>query len=497
MDVLVITPFRRPTFRGAISSWYPGEEPWDSPAFSVAGELEAAGIEVGVLTLQTIFPAFNESADLQDLAALLKSTPAKVVLFVSDPLVASRSTATTYGMRVVSEVLHSLDREPLIGVCGRLATTTWRTLFERFSFIDFVVLGEAEAVIADIVSDVLTLENPGLSSHPNIMTRARLQRGPGAVEYARIADPETCALPAYHLAQLSLEQHEARRPPSATVPFSLRTSYGCRFRCRFCAGVPHWQDYRRKSPARVDAELSALESRTGGRARLAFLEDEIFTIDSEHVRAISGVLTDHHVFLDGLYTHASVLTPTIAKDLRPITQKVFLGLDSAEDRVLRHMRKGQLLETVLDAVQTAAAAGLGVHLEWIIGSPAETTDSLATSLTAIFNLLHTGVVESINTYVYCPHPGTEYAEHADAYGIDVVEDLEYIQESGGYPAAEIPGLTRNQVFTAYLLSQLVIQETLAARTTGGPVADIAPGNHERLRRILEQVGSVDSPSLAR
>lgn len=497
VDVMVITPFRRPTFRGAISSWYPGEEPWDSPPFSVAGTLEAAGLDVGVLTLQTIFPAFHEPSDTPVLRSMLASTPAKVALFVSDPLVASRSTATTYGMRIVTEVLNTLDHDPLAGVCGRLATTAWAKLFDLLPALDFAVLGEAEAVVADVVSTLLARGLPALSSHASVMTRSRLEHGPGSIEYARIADPDACALPAYHLAQASLDQYAVQRPPAAAVPFSLRTSYGCRFRCRFCAGVPHWRDYRRKSPARVDTELRLLKAATGGQARLAFLEDEIFTVDPDHVRGIAGVLADHGVLLDGLYTHASVLTPTIAEDLRPITQQVFLGLDNAEDRVLRHMRKGQLLDTVLQAVQAAAAAGLAVHLEWIIGSPAETPESLATSLIAMFNLLQTGVVESINTYVYCPHPGTEYAEQADAFDIEIVEGLENIQESGGYPAAEIPSLTRSQVFTAYLLSQLVIQETLTARASGGPTTHVAASNRDELLRILSLAGSTDTRSHTR
>jgi anaerobic magnesium-protoporphyrin IX monomethyl ester cyclase len=495
VDVLVVTPFRRPTFRGAISSWYPGEEPWDSPPFCIAGALQLAGLEVAVLALQNIFPAFNEDADWRDLRSMLAAHDARVVLFVSDPLVASRSTATTFGIRMVVEALKDLTHDPLVGVCGRLATTAWEHLLQALP-VDFVVLGEPDEIIGDVVLQLLAKDAAVASTHPSVVNRAHLEGGASGIAYARIDEPDSCALPAFHLARESLEYFASRRPSSATVPFSLRTSYGCRFKCRFCAGVPYWREYRRKSSERVESELRLMEADTDGRARLAFLEDEIFTLDPDHVRGIVRVLADRGIVLDGLYTHASLLTPAIAQELQPVTRKVFLGLDSAEDRVLRHMHKGQVLDTVLEAAGVAAEVGLAVHLEWIIGSPAETVDSLATSLIAIFNLLQTGLVESINTYVYCPHPGTEYAEHADIYGMEVVADLEMIQESGGYPTAEIPELTRNQVFSAYLLSQLITQETLAARAAGGPTTHVAPSNRKELLRILNQVGSADAKSLA-
>lgn len=492
-DVLVVAPFRKPTFRHAISPWYPGEEPWDSPPFTAAGEIEAAGLEAGVLMLQNLFPAYDERNDREELRDLLDAHRARAVLFVSDPFVASRSTATLYGMRIVAELVRP---GTVLGACGRLATTAWPTLFAQLPALDFAVVGEADATIGPAMRAILSHRPPASAplDLPGVVFRERPPH-PGALVPARVDSLDERALPAYHLAEPSLDVYVERMAPgrpAPSIPFSLRTSLGCRFKCKFCAGVPHWREYRRKSARRVEAEIEALERIPGGRARLAFLEDEVFTADPDHVREIVPVLASHAVVLEGLYTHSSMISEQVVELLRPVARKVFLGMDSADDEVLREMGKGQRFDSVLAAVKTAAAGGLPVHLEWIVGAPGETVDSTAKSLIAIFNLLSTGAVESVNTYVYCPHPGTEYAENGSAYDLAVLGDLESMQESGGYPAAATKHLSREQVFVAYLLSQLVIQETVQARAAAGPVAAVRAGNRAALAALLEGVGSPDA-----
>src|SRR5699024_5095103 len=139
--------------------------------------------------------------------------------------------------------------------------------------------------------------------------------------------------------------------------------------------------------------------------------------DVAHVRGIAKVLRDRSVRLNGLYTHSSLLTEEVIEHLAPVVDRVFLGLDNPSDEVLRKMGKGQRLSTVLAAVERARAGGLRTHLEWIIGNPSESVQSLVTSLHAICTLLASNAVDSINTYVFCPHPGTEYREKSEEHGL--------------------------------------------------------------------------------
>jgi anaerobic magnesium-protoporphyrin IX monomethyl ester cyclase len=487
VDVLVIAPFRRPTFRKAITSSYPTSEPWDSAPVSVAAALLDGGYSVDYLALQNIFDAWEGSHDLPGLTQLLTESPARVVLFSSDAFIASRSTATLFGMRIVADALRRRGSAAAIGVTGRLATTAGRHLLETLPACDFVVHGEPETVIAQVIADVLDQGTEALA-HPSVSTRRSLAAG--AVPVAAMSPAlDAVPLPAWRLIERSVQIHDRVRGDHriGRLPVSVRTSAGCKFSCRFCAGVPNWKNYRMKSAGRVGAELDQILDLAGGRARVAFLEDEIFTRDARHVNAVAQEFTARGVTVDGAYTHSSLLTRDIASRMRTMARMVFFGLDSPDDQVLRDMRKGQLLGTVLEAVGVAADVGLPAHLEWIIGSPPETVDTLITSLHAIATLLGSGGVAGVNTYLYCAHPGTEYAERAEAWGLDIVDGVEDMQESGGFPAHRTPHLNQSQVFTAYLMSQLVISEVLAARSAYGP--DPNPGTPSRteLRRLFAKL----------
>ncbi|MFE7114116.1 B12-binding domain-containing radical SAM protein [Streptomyces sp. NPDC057654] len=483
VDVLVIAPFRRPTFRKAISSRYPVREPWDSPPLSLAGGLEQHGLQVAYLALQNLFDSWDEARDLPVLRSVLRSTPARMAVFTGDYFIPSRSTATLFGMSVIARELKAEYPDMIIGATGRLPTTAGAQLLEQVPECGFLVHGEPDAVIGDIAGQIL--RHGAAARHESLVTRATAAAGqrPHAATTATL---DETPMPAWRLLERSMTWWEQLGHGTATdpIPFSLRTSAGCRFRCRFCAGVPNWLNYRTKSAPRVAAELDALAGATGGRAHFAFLEDEIFTRDLEHVKDISGICVARGIRFDGLYTHSSLLTPQVAGHLATMTHRVFLGLDSPDDQILRGMGKGQRFDTVLAAVETARAAGLGTHLEWIIGSPADTVDSLIASLNLLTTLYATGVVESINTYVYCPHPGTEYAEHPGKYGLHLIDGLEDMQESGGYPAYRTQHLTRQQIFTAYLMSQLALAEIGRDRDRGVVHTSVGTPSRGELHRIF-------------
>jgi radical SAM superfamily enzyme YgiQ (UPF0313 family) len=482
-EVVVISPFRRPDFRHAVSPTHPYEEPWDSPVFIAAGACEEAGFETTVLVLQNIYAGFDVDSDIDEVREMLKIHQAKLFLFVSDNFIASRSTATTFGIDIVSRLIRETNAGVQIGVCGRLATTTRERLLEVLPLIDFVVIGEFEQVLSEVTTGAMR-DPVQLDKMQSVITRRSIETATD-VEPAFLLDPDAAALPAFHLAGESVELLARRRNfPDSPIPFSIRTSFGCKFRCRFCAGVPHWKDYRTKSGARIAQEIDNLFAALPGKARISFLEDEIATRHLDHVRTFVNVLKARNIRLDGLYTHATLLTEEIAELLIPVVDRVFLGLDNPQDDILRQMGKGQRLDTVLSAVRRARSVGLGVHLEWIIGSPLETPDSLITSLNSIFTLITTTAVDSVNTYVYCPHPGTEYAKNADAYGLKIHEEFDML-ESGGYPAASTKSLSRQQIYVAYLISQLIISEAHTARILFGRGGVPRPPARAELRRLFE------------
>ena len=487
-DVLVVSPFRRPTFRLAVSSAYPFEEPWDSPPFITAGAVEAAGFEAAYLPLQNMFVSYLHARDSDTLKRLMEANQARILLFSSDHFIASRSTAGLFGLRVLTELLGELEFRPIVGVVRRLATTLSHRLFDLVPGVDFVVIGESETIVGELVVSIL---RHGLSKihHPSCLVRGESTRK--TPEPTLVATLDSVPMPAFHLVDDALNSYvQATRREIVTLPFSLRTSAGCKFACRFCAGVPYWNSYRTKSPARIEAEVDALVKYGRGVTRLSFLEDEIFTLELAHVQAVCDLFRRRGVVLDGVYTHSSLLTGPAAEALRPVARHVFLGMDNADDTILKALGKGQTLQTVVEAVKIATAAHLRVHLEWIIGTPPEDVDSLIGSLNSIFVLLATGAVDSLNTYVFCPHPGTAYGQ-GETFAI---EEYEQMLESGGFPMGRYSKLTPNQVYVAYLISQILIHEATLAQGTRIASGFVGLANVPALREIFTRVASGSTQS---
>lgn len=489
-DVLIIAAFRKPTFRTAISPLYRIEEPFDSPPLHIAAGIENAGFTVQYLPLQNLFNGYDEKQDFDNLIKILTSYLAKIVIFSSDNFIPSRSTATLFGIQIISKLLKQINKSVYIGLTGRLATTLKDRLFDRVEELDFLVLGEAELIIGGIVEQIWNSSDKHSITHPNVMFKWHNPIERNSVLPAYIEDVDQIPIPAFHLLKSTIGYLTHTRDRKINnIPFSIRTSLGCKFSCLFCAGVPNWRRYRMKSAIKVAEEADYFIKHLGQIGRISFLEDEIFTFHEDHVKKMTKIFMQRNIKLDGLYTHSTLLTKDIISSLVPITDRVFLGLDSADDFVLKKMGKGQKLETVLNAIEMARSTSLRVHLEWIIGSPYETVDTLIKTLGSIYTLLTTGAVETINTYVYCPHPGTTYAKNCHQHGLAIVGDLEEMQESGGYPTSNNKYLTRNQIYSAYLMSQIIIGEALQYRHYNGVTQKIKRPNYLEMRKLFDLIKS--------
>lgn len=479
-DVCVVTPFRRPVFRHMISHRYPVTEPWDSPQFQVAACLESAGLKVAVLPLQTLFASFELERDQPVLDRLIEEHECRVLIFCGDHFVPSRSTATVFGIKEILRSLKRVQHAPVTALMGRLATTASTRVLSEVDGLDVALLGECDARVAEFVHRILDGQDG--SDLPFVATRTRLNAVP-----ERIGSLGSLPRPAYHLAKPMIEWGVRTGRIVGSVPFSLRTSAGCVFRCAFCAGVPDWSRWRVKSRAQLEEEIDWFRISLGDKGQIIFLEDELLTLRSDHVENVVSVLSERNLRLAGFYTHSRLIDFDRARRLAEVFDRVYIGMDAADNDVLKSMKKNQTIESMLNTLQSLRGSGLGVHIECVIGSPSETRQSLLKNLAALHNFLLLGLIDAANTYVFVPHPGTAYAEQSDHYGFEILEEFGYMQESGGYPTVQTKLLTRNEIFVAYLISQLVIQETMHQVRTRGTLTEVGQVNFDQFDALFARI----------
>jgi hypothetical protein len=130
-----------------------------------------------------------------------------------------------------------------------------------------------------------------------------------------------------------------------------------------------------------------------------------------------------------------------------------------------------------------------VHLELVVGAPGDTAATCAAMLWLARNAITSGLAADANTYVYCAHPGTDFAVNAARHGITVEDDLEWMQESGGFPASRTQALSRAQVFSVYLMSQVLISEAREQRRALGlaPAPAASAAHLGALAEIIQKI----------
>lgn len=186
---------------------------------------------------------------------------------------------------------------------------------------------------------------------------------------------------------------------------TLRTRYGCDWRCAFCA--PGGESERR-SVTQVLDELAWVE-RAWPQVRAVFFEDETFTADAgwltewcaEKPRRAPRLLWAGNARAD---LDPAWLPPLKASGCCSLT----VGFEAKSARTLRALRKGTDPATMERFARAAAAAGIRVHGCFILGWPGETARETQATIAWARRL----PLDTAQFYPPLPEPGNTLAETA-------------------------------------------------------------------------------------
>jgi len=218
--------------------------------------------------------------------------------------------------------------------------------------VDHVVVGEAEEVIADLVTD--------------------LQAGRPRACYRAPRFPDLALTPPPRWDLLKLEDY-------ATM--SVQSCRGCPFDCEFCDVVAlNGRRPRTKSPERFVAELEGLRIR--GWTGPVFVVDDNFVGDRRRCLALLRGVIAWRERTGARMTFLTEASVNMAADPELLElmvaagfKKVFLGLETPSAESLRECHKVQNLRGDLaDAVRAIQAAGLEVMGGFIVGFDSDEPD---------------------------------------------------------------------------------------------------------------------------
>lgn len=269
--------------------------------------------------------------------------------------------------------------------------------------VDAVVVGEGCGPITAMVDRLqrgLPWDDvPGLAGRTpagRIFRNAPAPRSPGAD--TGIVDRDV-----YHL---SLYPHH-----------SMWASLGCPHGCTFCcnySGTILQQGVMVRSCDQICKEIDYLVSQYG--AKQIFFVDDIFLVHRPNVLEFCRRVARRHPGLQWIaQMRADAVDAEVAAAMAAAgCRRIYFGVESGSDAVLRRVRKGMDREAIRLGLECATSAGIRVKTGWVFGLPG-TLDEQYESV-AFMRELHP---HEISIHQLIPFPGTEYYDHPERHGIHI------------------------------------------------------------------------------
>jgi anaerobic magnesium-protoporphyrin IX monomethyl ester cyclase len=186
---------------------------------------------------------------------------------------------------------------------------------------------------------------------------------------------------------------------------TVMTTRGCPFCCEFCSNAVFGESYRERSPENVLDEVE--EALSFGYDRIHFADD-VFTLNRERMLRLCDEISSRRLnFKWECLGRADSIDRETAKAMKMAgCDRIFFGIESGNDSILRLMNKKITAEKARHAVEAAGSAGLRTGAFFILGYPGETDDTLLDTIRFATSL----PVDYLSFTMPYPLPGTALCE---------------------------------------------------------------------------------------
>jgi anaerobic magnesium-protoporphyrin IX monomethyl ester cyclase len=291
------------------------------------------------------------------------------------------------------------DCSEMLVVGGPLPSTSPEVFLDYF---DVASIGEGEETLLEILDSLE--KGTGLSKIEGIAYK-ELQ---GKITVTSRRPLRKC-LDSLPFPARDLYEHRAykdyfRRYHGYTIT-PMMTSRGCPFDCDFCSRPVFGRSYRGRSPSNIIDEMETVVDY--GYDRIWFADD-IFPIDTKSARSVCNEIVSRR--LDASWEclcRADIMNREIALKMKKAgCVRVFFGLESGSDHMLRAMNKRLTVEQARRAVETVKSVEIKAGAFFILGYPGETNDTMLDTLRFAASL----PLDYFSFTVPYPLPGTRLYE---------------------------------------------------------------------------------------
>ncbi len=282
-------------------------------------------------------------------------------------------------------------------------------VLEDFPMIDFVVVGEGEQTLSELVES-------GPKEAASVQGVVYRKTG-GEVCFtgyrAKGIDLDTLPFPAYEKLEGYPQAYKLtifnypKTPNSSCV-----SSRGCPYACSYCDRSVFRRSFRYNSAEYMYEHLSYLKERFGVR-HVIFYDDQ-FTFNRKRIEDFTRMLIDHP--LEMTFTCA-VRAEHIDFDLLRQMKTagcwmISLGIETGDENLLAQHRQNANLSLLADKIRLIKQAGIRTKGLFMMGLPGETESSIKKSMDYVFSL----PLDDFNLAKFTPFPGSPIYEKIHELG---------------------------------------------------------------------------------
>ncbi len=323
-------------------------------------------------------------------------------------------------------------------------------------FLDYVIMGEAELTLKDILSGIPNPEILGICYRENFQPVKNEQR-------PFIENLDILPFPARHLVDNSIY----RRPDNNKVQAVIKVSRGCPYHCFFCLATPvSGAKVRVRSAENIIAEIK--ECVENYNIRDFVFWSDIFNFNRNWTIDLCKKLIESGLNITwSSNTRANTMDDEMASLMyKAGCRLVSIGVESGSQKMLDAMGKKTTLSDIRNTVKILKKHKIKIYNYFIIGLPWETEETVEETIRFAIELDS----NFISFYTATPLPGTNYFAYAMANKL-VEGNLDF---TNAYykPVVKSYTLSRERIFELhklavrrfYLRPKFIIKTLLSIRS---------------------------------
>lgn len=345
----------------------------------------------------------------------------QVILDKQIDIVATGDLVVNYD--VVKEIVDcakAVSENIITIIGGGLVTHSPEEAMQLIPNADFGVIGEGEVTDSELVLALEEGQDPGQVKGIVYRNGSKLCK---TLPREPIEDLDMLPWPDYE----GFDYFEIVRrhlgDNNMTAP--LTTSRSCPFQCTFCStsGGGVLKKYRQRGLDSIFGELEYLVEHY--HVKEVFLNDELFAVNEERLLSFCERIKPFHIKWYVYLRLGKHMQLELLREMREAgCVTVFYGLESANDEILKSMKKGTTQQEMLRVLEITKEAGLIARGSFIFGDTQETLETAESTMNWVEE--HIDLLETVTFNPIRVYPGSElYARAVKAKRIP--DTVEYIR----------------------------------------------------------------------